>query len=156
MSLWGPGKNHCSIKGHKKGINLNLVYNAMPFKLIHLACAPELPATPSIPHSLCQRSLSAGGVNVNSATAWAECLLLSQEEKMKTERKKKNGRNYRNKSLFYYSSRWFYSLISFSFTPTVCYACMYIHYSLRCSLTNHNTQKMKVSLNAEELCVALL
>ena len=61
----------------------------MPFKLIHLACAPELPATPSIPHSLCQRSLSAGGVNVNSATAWAESLLLSQEEKMKTERKKK-------------------------------------------------------------------
>lgn len=63
----------------------------MPFKLIHLACAPELPATPSIPHSLCQRSLSAVGVNVNSATAWAESLLLSQEEKMKTERKKKTA-----------------------------------------------------------------
>lgn len=69
MSLWGPGKNHCSIKGHKKRINLNLVYNAMPFKLIHLACAPDLPASPSIPHSFCQSSLSTGGVNVNSTAA---------------------------------------------------------------------------------------
>lgn len=69
MSLWGPGKKHCSSEGHKKGINLNLVYNAMPFKLIHLACALELPATPSVLHSLCQLSLSAAGVNVNSTAA---------------------------------------------------------------------------------------
>lgn len=89
MSLWGPGKNHCSIKGHKKGINLNLVYNAMPFKLIHLACAPELPATPSIPHSPCQHSLSTGGVNVNSTTAWAERVLRDTEpEREKEDRKK--------------------------------------------------------------------
>lgn len=92
MSLGGPGKNHCSIKGHKKGINLNLVYNAMPFKLIHLACAPELPVTPSIPHSLCQCSLSTGGLNVNSTTA---CRLRAlrdaerQKQKMKTERKER-------------------------------------------------------------------
>lgn len=92
MSLGGPGKNHCSIKGHKKGINLNLVYNAMPFKLIHLACAPELPVTPSIPHSLCQCSLSTRGLNVNSTTA---CRLRAlrdaerQKQKMKTERKER-------------------------------------------------------------------
>lgn len=57
MSLWGPGKSHCAIKGHKKRINLNLVYNAMLFKLIHLACALELPASPFIPHPPNQSSL---------------------------------------------------------------------------------------------------
>lgn len=43
----GLRRNYCSIQGHKKRINLNLVYNEMPFKLIHLACALELLATPS-------------------------------------------------------------------------------------------------------------
>lgn len=75
--------------GHKKGINLNLVYNAMPFKLIHLACALELPATPSIPHSVCQRSLCAEGVNVNSSSAWTEKSLKDTEREGENEDRKK-------------------------------------------------------------------
>lgn len=61
----------------------------MPFKLIHLACALELRATPSIPHSLCQCALSTGGVNVNSTTAWAERLPRDTEPGRENEDRKK-------------------------------------------------------------------
>lgn len=67
---------------------MNLVYNAMPFELIHLACAPELPATPSVPHSLCQRSLSTGGVNVNSSPAWTDTALRDTETHRENEDRK--------------------------------------------------------------------
>lgn len=77
---------------------MNLVYNAMPFKLIHLACAPELPATPSIPHSVCQRSLSTGGVNVNSTTARAERVLRDAEPERENEDREKTAHNYTQKN----------------------------------------------------------
>lgn len=75
---------------------MNLVYNAMPFKLIHLACALELPATPSIPHSMCQRSLCAEGVNVNSSPAWTEKSLKDTEREEENEDRKKIDSNYRD------------------------------------------------------------
>lgn len=61
----------------------------MPFKLIHLACALELPATPSVPHSVCQRSLCAEGVNVNSSSAWTEKSLKDTEREGENEDREK-------------------------------------------------------------------
>lgn len=134
MSLWGPGKNHCSIRGHKKGINLNLVYNAMPFKLIHLACALELPAIPSFPHSLRQHSLSAGGVNVNSATVWTESWQIRrQKRKIKTK----------IKYIYIFTSLKLVLLTNYYHIRNI-------------SIIYCTRGEMKISLNAEELCTALL
>ena len=108
--LGGAGKSHCSIRGHKKGINLNLVYNAMPFKLILLACALKSPGPPSIPHSVCSHSLCAGGVNVNSAAAWAERILRGTESQQENEENNNNNNN-NNKKQPAIEERFVFSLI---------------------------------------------